>query len=67
MADKAILTLLPFVTTYRCEAGFSTYAYTKNKYRNRLNAAPDIRIQQSDIKPNFKTIMNKMKQFHTSH
>jgi len=31
--EKAIFTLLSFVTTYSCEAGFSSYAYTKNKYR----------------------------------
>lgn len=68
LVEKAIFTLLPFVTTYRCEAGFSSYAYTKNKYRNRLNAAPDLRIQVSDIKPNFKNIVNQtMKQFHSSH
>ncbi|XP_050058856.1 zinc finger BED domain-containing protein 5-like [Aphis gossypii] len=53
IVEKAITILLPFVTTYRCETGFSAYAYTKNKYRNRLDASPDIRIQLSDIKPNF--------------
>ncbi|XP_060853299.1 zinc finger BED domain-containing protein 5-like [Rhopalosiphum padi] len=58
LVEKAIFTLLPFVTTYRCEAGFSSSAYTKNKYRNKLNAAPDLRIQVSDIKPNFKNIVN---------
>lgn len=63
LVEITILILLPFVTTYRCEAGFSSYAYTKSKYRNRLDAAPDLRIQVSDIKPNFQT----MKQFHSSH
>ena len=68
LVEKAIFTLLPFVTTYRCEAGFSSYAYTKSKYRNRLDAAPDLRFQVSDIKPNFKTIVNQtMKQFHSFH
>ncbi|XP_050059968.1 zinc finger BED domain-containing protein 5-like [Aphis gossypii] len=68
LVEKAIFTLLPFVTTYRCEAGFSSYACTINKYRNRLKAAPDLRIQISDIKLNFKNIVNQtMKQFHSSH
>ncbi|XP_055908389.1 zinc finger BED domain-containing protein 5-like [Eupeodes corollae] len=68
LAKKAILNLLPFVTTYRCEAGFSAYTYTKTKYRSRLDAAPDMRIQLSDIEVNFKTIINKtMKQIHSSH
>lgn len=68
VAKKAILALLPFVTTYRCEAGFSTYTHTKTKYRSRLDAAADMRIQLSDIKPNFQTIIQKtVKQFHSSH
>lgn len=68
IVEKAIMVLLPFVTTYRCETGFSAYAYTKNKYRNRLDAAPDLRIQLSDIKPNFNTIIRKyVKKFHSSH
>ena len=68
IVEKAIMVLLPFVTTYRCETGFSAYAYTKNKFRNRLDAAPDLRIQLSDIKPNFNTIIRKcVKKFHSSH
>lgn len=68
IVEKAITVLLPFVTTYRCETGFSAYAYTKSKYRNRLDAAPDLRIQLSDIKPNFSAILRKyMKKFHSSH
>ena len=68
VAKKAILILLPFVTTYRCEIGFSAYSYTKNKYRSRMDAAPDMRIQLSDAIPNFKTIVNStVKQFHSSH
>lgn len=68
IVEKAITVLLPFVTTYRCETGFSAYAYTKSKYRNRMDAAPDLRIQLSDIKPNFSDILRKyVKKFHSSH
>ncbi|XP_072389519.1 zinc finger BED domain-containing protein 5-like [Diabrotica undecimpunctata] len=68
IVEKAIMVLLPFVMTYRCETGFSAYAYTKNKFRNSLNAAPDLCIQLSDIKPNFNTIVRKcVKKFHFSH
>jgi hypothetical protein len=35
-----------------CENGFSNYAATKPKYRNRPNAAPDLRIELSNIRPN---------------
>jgi len=66
LTKKAILVLLPFVSTYLCETGFSSYIFTKNKYRNRLNAEPDIRLQLSSIKPNIKEIC-KNKIHHLSH
>jgi hypothetical protein len=42
-----------------CGNGFSNYAATRTKYRNRLNAASDLRIQLSTIKPNIKRICEK--------
>lgn len=53
LVEKSILTLLPFVKTYCCEADFSSYAYIKNMYGNRLDAAPDLQIQFSGIKTKF--------------
>ncbi|GBP08224.1 Zinc finger BED domain-containing protein 5 [Eumeta japonica] len=41
LGKMALNILLPFPTTYLCETGFSTYAATKTKYRNRLDAEPD--------------------------
>jgi len=40
LSQNAVLTLLPFETTYMCETGFYTYVSTKTKYRNRLDAVP---------------------------
>uniref|UniRef100_A0A8C8IKV7 Transposase n=1 Tax=Oncorhynchus tshawytscha TaxID=74940 RepID=A0A8C8IKV7_ONCTS len=37
LSEKAVDVLVQFGTTYLCESGFSTLAYLKNKYRNRLN------------------------------
>ena len=68
VAEKAVRVLLPFVSTYRCEAGFSAYTYTKNKYRNRLNASSDLRVQLSDLKVNFEKLIAKTcKQFYFPH
>ncbi|VVC25078.1 Hypothetical protein CINCED_3A009838 [Cinara cedri] len=68
IVEKTITILLPFVTTYRCETGFSIYAYTKSKYRNRLDTTPNLRIQLSDIIPNFSDILRKyVNKFHSSH
>uniref|UniRef100_A0A674KES1 BED-type domain-containing protein n=1 Tax=Terrapene triunguis TaxID=2587831 RepID=A0A674KES1_9SAUR len=39
----------------------------KNKYRNRLDAVPDMRIQLSSIIPNIKQICDKKMQKHQSH
>ncbi|KAL4104871.1 hypothetical protein QTP88_020147 [Uroleucon formosanum] len=68
LAKKAILALLPFATTYLCETGFSSYyASTKTKYRNKLDAEAEMRIQLSPIKPNIKILVNKKSQHHGSH
>ncbi|XP_067126358.1 zinc finger BED domain-containing protein 5-like [Centruroides vittatus] len=66
LSKKAIEDLLPFCTTYLCEKGFSTYTYLKDKYRNRLNAEPDLRLKLSDIEPNFELLCS-IKQPQISH
>lgn len=66
LSKKAIKILLPFCTTYLCEKGFSTYTYLKNKYRNRLNAEPDLRLKLSEIEPNFEHLCST-KQAQISH
>uniref|UniRef100_A0A8D8UUY3 Zinc finger BED domain-containing protein 5 n=1 Tax=Cacopsylla melanoneura TaxID=428564 RepID=A0A8D8UUY3_9HEMI len=62
------IVLLPFSTTYLCETGFSAYTRTKDVFRNKLNAAPDIRIQLSDITPDLTAVMKgSMQKYHSSH
>ncbi|GBP48658.1 Putative fatty acyl-CoA reductase CG5065 [Eumeta japonica] len=41
LGKMALNIFLPFSRKYLCETGFSTYAATKTKYRNRLDAEPD--------------------------
>lgn len=67
LTKKAISVLLPFVSTYLCETGFSSYIFTKTKYRNRLDAESDIRLQLSSIKPDIKEICKNKIQYHLSH
>ncbi|GFS82251.1 zinc finger BED domain-containing protein 5 [Nephila pilipes] len=67
LAKQAIRILLPFATTYLCEVGFSKYVTTKTKYRSKLDAAPDMRFQLSDLTPNLKRITESKKQVHPSH
>jgi hypothetical protein len=49
-----------------CEIGFSNYAATKTKYRNRLNAAPDLRIELSRHKKEFMKGRNIKNKKHSS-
>uniref|UniRef100_K7FP96 DUF4371 domain-containing protein n=1 Tax=Pelodiscus sinensis TaxID=13735 RepID=K7FP96_PELSI len=67
LSRHAIRQLLPFVSTYLCETGFSNYAAMKTKYKNRLNAVPDMQIQLYSIKPNVKRICQEKKKNHSSH
>ena len=56
LSKQSIIVLLPFTTIHLCEAGFSYYAATKTKCRNRLDATLDVRIQLSTIVPDIKKI-----------
>ncbi|XP_015372935.1 PREDICTED: protein FAM200A-like [Diuraphis noxia] len=64
LKDKPILSresknaLLPFPTTYLCEAGFSTLVVIKTKYRNRLDAQHDMQCALSmNIHPNIEELV----------
>ncbi|GFS93797.1 zinc finger BED domain-containing protein 5 [Nephila pilipes] len=67
LAKQAIRIVLLFATTYLCEVGFSKYVATKTKYRNKLDAAPDMRVHLSKLMPNFKRIVESKKQLHPLH
>jgi len=51
IAKKALKTLLPFPTSYLCEAGFSAVTATKTKLRSRLDIRNTLRVSLSPITP----------------
>ena len=54
---QATKALLPFSTTYLCEAGFSALAMIKTKYRNQLQPEDDMRCALTTIDPNFDKLV----------
>ena len=66
VAKKAIQDILPFVSTYLCESGFSTLLQMKTKQRNRLDVENDMRCALSTTFPRTHE-MSKKKQSQVSH
>lgn len=67
LAKQALRVLMPFATTYLCEAGFSAMAAVKTKHRQRLDdVEKELRLKLSSIAPNFEELCAKM-QAHPSH
>jgi hypothetical protein len=65
-SNKALRILIPFATSYLCEAGFSAVAVLKSKYRSKLNVEKEMRVAVSTLIPNFEKLRNE-KQAHCSH
>uniref|UniRef100_A0A1B0A569 HAT C-terminal dimerisation domain-containing protein n=1 Tax=Glossina pallidipes TaxID=7398 RepID=A0A1B0A569_GLOPL len=66
LRNKALEILLPFVTSYLCETGFSTVAVIKTKYRSRLMIEKKLRSAISSMIPRFEKICAE-KQAQPSH
>uniref|UniRef100_A0A672M114 HAT C-terminal dimerisation domain-containing protein n=1 Tax=Sinocyclocheilus grahami TaxID=75366 RepID=A0A672M114_SINGR len=66
LSKQALKVLMPFATTYICEAGFSALTLLKTKHRQRLDAENDLRVKLSSITPNFDNLCANM-QAHPSH
>ena len=58
--------LVPFVTTYLRESGFSTLVAMKTKARNRLKADDDMRVALSSTAPRINKLFDSMNQ-QSSH
>ncbi|XP_045121815.1 zinc finger BED domain-containing protein 5-like [Portunus trituberculatus] len=66
VGEEALRVILPFSSTYLCEAGFSALVVLKTKQRNRLDVANDLRCALSSFKPRISDLVRK-KQQHPSH
>ncbi len=66
IATTALKTLLPFPTTYLCEAGFSAVTATKTKQRSRLDMSNTLWVSLSPITPRWDHLVAE-KQAQGSH
>ena len=60
LCDLATEALMPFATTYLCEAGFSLLAMIKNETRNRLQPEDDMRCALSSIEPQIDVLVEEL-------
>ncbi|XP_063889743.1 protein FAM200C-like [Scylla paramamosain] len=65
LCDLAFRHLLPFSSTYSCEAAFSQLLHI-TKYHNRLEVKHDLRCALSETKPRIKKLVDNL-QHHPSH
>ena len=66
LAKRTLKALIPFQTTYLCEAAMSALVNIKTTNRNRLRVANDMRITLSDIIPRIDELVSK-RQEQRSH
>ena len=66
VAKVALRSVLPFVSTYLCESGFSTMLHIKTAQRNRLELEDDMRCGFSETSPRMDKLL-KNKQCQMSH
>jgi len=59
VTEKALRALIPFVSTYLCESGFSTLLQIKSKQRNRLDVKNNMRCALSKISPRIMDLVRK--------
>ena len=67
LSDRALKFIMPFITSYLCEQGFSSMLYVKNKYRTRINDLDiNLRLKLTKIQPDFEKLTDS-KQSQSSH
>jgi len=59
LVKRAMVALIPFVTSYFCESGFSALLAIKTKPRNRLDVKDNMRVALSKTTPQFHVLVEK--------
>ena len=54
--EKALRILIPYMSTYQCEAGFSILLQMKTKQRNRLDVEDDLHCALSQTIPRIQQL-----------
>ena len=57
--EEALKITIPFPNSCLCEMGFSIPAFMKDKYKNRLNAEPRLRLALSDVELRFQKLVKQ--------
>ena len=60
LSKFVIKQVVPFATTYLCEAGFSAMSVPKTKKRNRLVVKDDMRLCLYNVTPRFQKLTDNM-------
>jgi hypothetical protein len=66
LSDKGQRILIPFSTSYLCEAGFSAVAVIESKYRAKINVEKEMRVAVSNLIRRFEKMCSDL-QAHPSH
>ena len=66
ISKVSLLILIPFSSTYLCEAGFSSLLAIKTKQRNKLESEGDLRCALSKTDPRLTKLVGK-KEKQVSH
>ncbi|XP_068204627.1 protein FAM200A-like [Palaemon carinicauda] len=67
ISRRILQVIVPFSSTYLCEAGFSALVGIKTKKRNKLDVASDLRWALSQTPPNIPPQVAHESQYHPSH
>jgi len=60
--------LLPFISSYNCEVGFSAMVAIKTKLRSKLKLSNSLRLKLTNVEVDIDDVMKKnRKQLHPSH